>query len=240
MKQAIIGVVPLWDEDKNSLWMIPGYMDGIITSGGLPVMLPLTADPGVLLPLADACDGFLFTGGQDVDPTLYGEAPLPECGKPCPLRDAMEKLLLEHAVLGQDKPGFGICRGIQFINAVLGGSLYQDLPSQHGSAVNHHQSPPYDRPVHRVTILPDTPLHGLLGADELRVNSYHHQAVRALAPSLRPAAISEDGLIEAVFLPDRTYALAVQWHPELAPEDPYSKKLFDAFVQAAAARADAL
>jgi putative glutamine amidotransferase len=234
MKQAIIGVVPLWDEDKNSLWMIPGYMAGVISSGGLPVMLPLTAAPAVLLPLIEACDGFLFTGGQDVDPALYGEAPLPECGKPCAERDAMERFLLRHAVLERDKPVFGICRGIQFINAALGGSLYQDLPSQHGAAVNHHQSPPYDRPVHKATILPDTPLARLLRTDELSVNSYHHQAVRDLAPSLRPAALSEDGLIEAVYLPDRAFALAVQWHPELAPEDPNSKRLFEAFVQAAA------
>ena len=109
MKKPVIGVLPLWDDDKESLWMLPGYMDGITASGGLPVMLPMTVDPLELKQLAQLCDGFLFTGGHDVSPDLYGEEPLTgtEC---CVPRDIMERSLLRIA-MSMDKPVLGICRG---------------------------------------------------------------------------------------------------------------------------------
>ena len=124
----LIGVLPLWDDEKNSLWMLPGYFDGIRQAGGLPIMLPLTVEPQDIAQLATLCDGFLFTGGHDVSPALYGETPINESIACCPKRDAMETILLREA-LRLDKPVLGICRGIQFINAALGGTLYQDLPT---------------------------------------------------------------------------------------------------------------
>ena len=104
MKRPLIGIVPLVDAQRESYWMLPGYMRGVEQAGGLPIMLPLTDDDAALRQLADTCDGFLLTGGQDVSPALYGAAPVPACGETCPARDAMEtKLLalaLEHAALG--------------------------------------------------------------------------------------------------------------------------------------------
>ena len=122
MKKPLIGIVPLVDEARESYWMLPGYMQGVEQAGGVPVMLPLTDDAAALRQLADTCDGFLLTGGQDVSPALYGAAPTLQCGETCPARDAMEARLLDLA-LAADKPVLGICRGIQFLNVHLGGTL---------------------------------------------------------------------------------------------------------------------
>ena len=233
--KPIIGVVPLYDEFKDSLWMVPGYMDGITQAGGLPVMLPLTKDKKDIARIADEFDGFLFTGGHDVTPAVYGEETLPVCGACCKERDDMERELFGR-VTELDKPLLGICRGIQFINAVLGGTLYQDLPSQlPSSAIEHHMSPPYDRPVHYVQILPGTPLAALLQKDRIAVNSYHHQAVRAAAPSLCVMAQADDGIVEGVYLPDRKMVWAIQWHPEFSfSSDENSRKIFAHLVNACA------
>jgi putative glutamine amidotransferase len=232
MKRPVIGVTPLWDKEKDSLSMKTGYLEGVMRAGGLPFILPLTRDEGILRQLAGACDGFLFTGGQDVSPGLYGAEPAPFCGPVCEARDAMEKALFSIAVLEQDKPAFGICRGIQLFNTLLGGTLYQDLPTQlPESTLIHQQEPPYDRPVHRVNIKPGL-LHDLLGVDTLAVNSCHHQGIAELSPRLVPAAWAEDGLVEAVYMKDRPLVGAVQWHPEKALAEESSGKLFDAFVEA--------
>ena len=236
--KPIIGLIPLVDEARDSLWMLPGYMDGVADAGGLTVMLPLTADPDDLARLCDRCDGFLLTGGHDVSPSVYGAARLPVCGDTCPARDAMEAVVLKHA-LERRKPVLGICRGIQFINAALGGTLWQDLPTQRPSPVEHHQTPPYDKPAHTVDLIPGAPLRALLGADRAVVNSYHHQGLRNLAPGLRPMAVAPDGLVEAVWLPDHPFLWAVQWHPEFAwRTNGDAKKIFAAFVHAANAGAE--
>lgn len=142
----------------------------------------------------------------------------------------MELGLLRLA-LKQDKPVLGICRGIQLINAALGGDLYQDLPTEHPSEIEHHQAPPYDCPIHTVTLVSDTPLQKLLNKDILSVNSYHHQAVKTLAPVLCPMAFAKDGIVEAAWLPTARFVWAVQWHPEfLYRVDPDSMKLFSFFV----------
>lgn len=230
--KRVIGLIPLVDDGRDSLWMLPGYMEGVAQAGGLPLMLPLTAEDAALDQLCALCDGFLLTGGHDVSPALYGEQALPKCGDTSPQRDAMELGVLRRA-MAHDKPVLGICRGIQFINAALGGTLWQDLPSQRPSAVCHRQKPPYDAPAHTVGVLPDTPLYRLLKTDTLAVNSYHHQAIRDLAAPLEAMALSPDGLIEAVRHPGQRFLWAVQWHPEFAyRSDPAARAVFRAFVSA--------
>jgi putative glutamine amidotransferase len=232
MEKPVIGVTPLWDEGKNSLWMLPGYMDGISRAGGLPLMLPLTAGKALLRQLADLCDGFLFTGGQDVNPGLYGADVLPRCGPICQIRDSMEEALFSMAVLERNKPALGICRGIQIFNVLLGGTLYQDIPSQlPESVLTHQQKPPYEQPVHEVNIEPGSPLRALLGAGTLAVNSSHHQGIAGLSPKLSPMARAGDGLIEAVYMKDRPFVWAVQWHPEILATES-SGKIFGAFIDA--------
>ena len=230
--KPIIGLVPLIDAARDSLWMLPGYMEGVADAGGLPMMLPLTENGGDLDRLCALCDGLLLTGGQDVSPALYGQTPLPECGETCPRRDAMETGLLRRA-MALDMPVLGICRGIQFVNAALGGTLWQDLPTQRPSDVCHRQRAPYDAPSHQVELLPDAPLARLLGKNTLGVNSYHHQAVRKLAPCLRPMALSPDGLTEAAYHPGCRFLWAVQWHPEFAwKTSADARAIFRAFVEA--------
>ena len=232
MEKPIIGMTPLWDEEKNSYWMLPGYLEGLEETGAIPIILPLAAGGADIAQLVDLCDGFLFTGGQDVSPQMYGEAMKPTCGELCPARDTLERELLYRA-LERDKPILGICRGIQFLNVALGGTLYQDLPTEHPSEIEHSMKPPYDQAAHTVRILPDTPLAALLQKQELGVNSCHHQAIRSLAPSLVEMARSTDDLIEAVYLPGKTFVWGVQWHPELSfRTDEDSRKMFMALVTA--------
>lgn len=233
MKKPLVGIVPLVDEERESLWMLPGYMEGLTQAGAIPVMLPLTADREDLARLIEELDGVLLSGGHDVDPAIYGEEPLPQCGVPCTPRDEMEKILLELA-LEQDMPVLGICRGIQFLNAALGGTLYQDIPTQRPSDLEHHQTPPYDQPIHRVELKQEGPLARLLEAEALEVNSYHHQGIKTLAPGLEEMARAEDGLIEAVWMPGKRFVWGVQWHPEFSwKTQEASRRILKAFVRAA-------
>lgn len=235
-RSPIVGVVPLCDRDRDSYWMLPGYFKGVLEAGGTPVMLPLTDDAEVLGGLLSVCDGILVTGGQDVSPTLYGEGGAVTaglCGELCEARDKMERVLIPMTV-EKDVPILGICRGIQAINAVLGGTLWQDLPRQRPSEVEHHGQPPYEEPVHEVEVLASTPLAAAVGAGPYAVNSYHHQAIRELAAGLEPMAVAPDGIIEAIWRPSSSFLWAVQWHPEFSCEvDEKSRRVFGAFVQAA-------
>jgi putative glutamine amidotransferase len=232
MSKPIIGVMPLWDDEKDSIWMLPGYFDGINQAGAIPIMLPFSEDEQELDQLIKMCDGFLFTGGHDVSPALYNEKPFDGLVFSCMKRDRMESYILKKAI-EIDKPILGICRGIQFINASLGGTLYQDIPKQYETDIAHHQTPPYDVPVHKVNVIKGSPLYKCLDTEFLDVNSYHHQAVKKVAPNLKVMAVSEDGLVEAVYMPELRFLWAVQWHPEFSYKtDENSRKIFKAFIEA--------
>jgi putative glutamine amidotransferase len=236
MRKPLIGVMPLVDEYKHSYWMLPGYMKAIEEAGGIPVMLPLSSHSSLLEQIITTLDGLLFTGGHDINPELYGQTASPACGTVIAERDEMEKRLfqLAHAL---DLPMLGICRGLQLFNSLLGGTLYQDLPSEYPSELTHVQQPPYHLPVHEVKLERRSSLYRLLEQDKLQVNSYHHQAICNLAPGCQVMARSSDGLIEAIEHPSYQYLQAVQWHPELSYEqDRASQLLFSSFVQAASVR----
>ena len=236
MKQPIIGVIPLWDDEKDSIWMLPGYTRGLEDAGAVPVILPLTVSTAVLKRAAGLCDGFLFTGGHDVNPELYKQEKSARCGETCGARDQMETYIFRESVLNQGKPALGICRGIQFFNAMLGGTLYQDIPTEFPSSITHVKGPPYDAPAHAVRLLPESALCKLTGKERLEVNSYHHQGINKLADSLDAMALSDDGLVEAVSMPDHPYLQAVQWHPEFFLKDETSQKIFADFVENVCAR----
>ncbi len=230
--KPIVGVMPLWDDEKESLWMLPAYLEGLEEAGATSIIFPLTVDKEEIVRLMDMCDGILLTGGHDVTPSLYGEEPLEGKVCSCVKRDEMEKIVLEEAIL-KDIPVLGICRGIQFMNAALGGTLYQDLPTQHPSEIEHHQTPPYDVPVHDVLIRKGSALSDLIGSERISVNSYHHQAVKDVASELEIMAEAEDGIVEAVCRPGNKFIWAVQWHPEFSHKvDENSRKVFSAFVKA--------
>lgn len=225
-----IGLIPLYDDNKDSIWMVPGYMNVIEECGGVPIILPLTTDVNILKKSYDMCDGIVLTGGHDVNPNLYNEEKIEECGAINDTRDFMESYLFKRAV-EDDKPVLGICRGIQLMNVLLGGTLYQDLPSQKKEEVNHHMSAPYDRVAHEVFVLPDTLLANIIGEGEYGVNSYHHQAIKLLASGAEAMAVSEDGIIEAIRVKNRSFMVGVQWHPEFAYKtDKKCRQLVQAFV----------
>jgi len=227
----VVGIVPLVDVERNSCWMLPGYTRAVELCGAIPVVLPLTCSREAISQLLRRLDGVILTGGQDIAPALYGEKPLPECGQTVPSLDGMGALLVKEALI-QDKPFLGICRGLQFLNVALGGSLYQHIPLQLDGALRHSKGDEVSLPSHEVELLPDAPLACLLKKASIVTNSFHHQGIKRLAPSLLPMARTADGLTEAVYLPGKHFFWAVQWHPEMQYENAEQLKIFAAFVDA--------
>ncbi len=228
--KPIIGIVPLVDIEKESYWMLPGYMKAIEQAGGIGIMLPLTYEQKDLEELIQRVDGLLFTGGPDIFPFMYNEKISEECGQCCFERDEMEFNLFKLAYQSK-MPMLGICRGHQFFNVMMHGSLYQDINSQMYSRVKHHQSMPYDKPIHEVQIVSQSPLKKLLGKEKIEVNSLHHQGIKDLGQGLKAMATSKDGLIEAIYAPDYPFMWGVQWHPEFSyKKDKNSQLIFLTFI----------
>ena len=222
----VVIAMPRMSTDPEPTVAQSKYMESLARAGARMRWVELN-DPEQAVQDALTCDGLLLPGGGDMDPKFYGQERIPACGEPNLLRDAAEPLLLR-AFLAADKPVLGICRGIQVINAVLGGDLYQDIkPFEHLPHNGHWAK------VHTVTVRRGTLLSRILGQDTVLVNSQHHQAVDRVAPGFILAALSEDGIVEAIEKPDAGFCLGVQWHPEwLSDADPAMQSLFDAFVNA--------
>ena len=181
-------------------------------------------------------DGLILSGGSDLDPSRFGDTEVhPETYDIIPERDEAE-LILARMALERDIPVLGICRGIQVLNVAMGGSLYQDVASQYPTSLAHRQQEaqiPADEPGHSVTVLAGSLLERVYGAGPISVNSFHHQAVRDTAPGMVASGLADDGLIEAIELPSASFALGVQWHPELMFERSRPHlAVFSAVVQA--------
>ena len=222
----VVIAMPRMSTDPEPTVAQTKYIESLARAGAGMRWVELN-DPEQAVQDALTCDGLLLPGGGDMDPKFYGQERIPACGEPNLLRDAAEPLLLR-AFLAADKPVLGICRGIQVLNAVLGGDLYQDIkPFEHLPHNGHWAK------VHTVTVRRGTLLSRILGQDTVLVNSQHHQAVDRVAPGFTLAALSEDGIVEAIEKPDAGFCLGVQWHPEwLSDADPAMQGLFDAFVNA--------
>lgn len=222
----VVIAMPRMSTDPEPTVAQSKYIESLARAGAGMRWIELS-DPEQAVQDALTCDGLLLPGGGDMDPKFYGQERIPACGEPNLLRDAAEPLLLR-AFLAADKPVLGICRGIQVLNAVLGGDLYQDIkPFEHLPHNDHWAK------VHTVTVRRGTLLSRILGQDTVLVNSQHHQAVDRVAPGFTLAALSEDGIVEAIEKPDARFCLGVQWHPEwLSDADPAMQRLFDAFVNA--------
>lgn len=221
-KRPLIGLTPSHDAEKNRVWLRPEYARAILGAGAVPVLLLQYPGMSDIAATAARLDGVLFTGGDDVHPKYYGEAVDPKCGEISEERDIFELGLYGEAVkLGL--PIFGICRGIQLINVAAGGTLYQHIEG-HARGV-----------AHTVTLDRNSLFYDILGKEEIVTNSYHHQAVKAPAPSM-VAAGESGGVIEAIYDPDAAFNASVQWHPEnMYKDDENSRKLFAAFVSACTA-----
>ena len=229
--KPVIGLSPKVDSIGDP-GVRSGYLSGVRQSGGVPLIFPLGADEEEGAQLCRLCDGFILTGGPDVDPRFYGEESLPEMGEISPARDTLEFMIFAQAMKA-DKPVLGVCRGVQMLNVALGGTLYQDLPTQQPSSIAHRQSESGNQATHVGLPTEDSPLRSISSQAEWPVNSFHHQAIKDPAPSLKVMAHAPDGVIEAVYRPESRFMWGVQWHPELTLHDGgMSQGLFDAFVEA--------
>lgn len=206
------------------------YRKSIERAGGR--MVVLDADPSRAEEYVSSCDAILIPGGPDVDPSLYGEEREEKCGKANPVRDAFEPVLIRRAVEA-GRPLLCVCRGIQILNVMYGGTLVQNLSGEkrkrHLSGGRHMA-----RHVHAVSVRKDSLLNAVTGKERMGVNSLHHQAVKDVGRGLSVSAVSEDGLVEGLEIDGYGRCVAVQWHPEhLAARDPVQRKIFEAFVEMA-------
>ena len=217
--------------------MARGYIQSIIAAGAVPLMIPVTLDTGILRELYQSSDAVLLTGGDDVDPVLFGEAAHPQTEGIDRMRDDVE-IAMSHWAAEDDKPLFAICRGIQVLNVAFGGTLIQDVPAQYQRKIDVQHNGRYEAAnratvLHQVCVEPHSQLASFVGAGEVGVNSFHHQAAKQVGAGLIVTARSKDGLIEALELPERRFFLGVQWHPEeMTTERADMLQLFKAFVAA--------
>jgi putative glutamine amidotransferase len=225
--------------DASRIRLSLNYARSLEGAGLVPLVVPPLTDPTHAGAILDSAGGLLLTGGEDVDPQLYGAASHPKLGEINRQRDATELALFE-AARDRRMPVLAICRGIQILNVAHGGTLYQDLPSEHPSAVRHDQPRDANARTHDVTITPGSRLAAATGATAMAVNSYHHQAVNRVGAGLHVTAIAPDGVIEGVEVNDPSWwVLSVQWHPEDLTTDAraWDRGIFRAFENEVARRA---
>lgn len=209
------------------------YTWAIERTGMLPLVIPPLDDERAVADLIATVDGLLLTGGEDVDPALYGARPHPATEEPHAERDRAELLLLAAARDAQ-LPTLAICRGLQVANVALGGTLVQDIPSERRSAIDHAPAGKREQRTHEVHLETDSRLAVAVGASVISVNSSHHQALDRVAPGLTVSATAPDGIVEGAEWSGDWWLLGVQWHPEelVATEEGWDRSLFDAFRRA--------
>ncbi len=209
--RPVIGITGNYNQETCTL--AEGYYQSVLKAGGIPFIIPPFYETDRLGELLDRLDGIIFSGGGDINPLLLGEEPIKELHSITPERD-LQELLLARLAYDRQIPMLGICKGIQIINAALGGTNYQDIHTQmEGIRIKHSQDQDRRYPSHQVSITDGSILAKLLGT-ELAVNSFHHQACKTAAPCLTVTAMSTDGVIEAVESNEFKSILGVQWHPE--------------------------
>ena len=240
MSRPLIGISTsvTIEQAPERAYVNASYLRAVQGAGGVPVLLPPHLDDGAREELCRRIHGLVLTGGGDLDPRRFGEEPHATVYDVSAARDALE-LGLTRSALDSELPLFAICRGIQVLNVALGGTLYQDIPSELPTEITHSQKARRQERTHAVTVSGETRLADVLGAHEITVNSFHHQSIRKLGSGLREVAWAPDGVIEGVEMPDApVLVLGVQWHPEdLVDVDPAAANLFRALVDSAAKRA---
>jgi putative glutamine amidotransferase len=235
-KRPLIGIPCRMDVGADRFYLRKHYSEAIFHAGGIPVLLPLIPEKIYAQELVRGLDGILLSGSNsDVDPHRYGQEPHPKIGSIVTRRDQTDLFLLEE-IFRLRKPLLGICFGVQILNVYLGGTLWQDVESQVKQPLKHEQTAMEDYRSHTIRIKAKSLLHELAQVTETRVNSFHHQAIQHVAPTLLPIAESTDSIVEAVEMrkpQEGHFVLGVQWHPEIGWEtDELSQKIFARFVEA--------
>jgi putative glutamine amidotransferase len=240
--KPLIGVTPdfnagdrkEWGGKEPTYFLRARYIRAIEDLGGIPIVLPLVADLAARRRLLSHVDGLLLTGsGPDLAPEFYGERQR-YTFRVMSQRRATFELEMAQLARAADLPVLAICGGMQALNVAFGGSLYQDIESQRPDPLQHRQSAPATRLSHSVSITPKSLLHRIVKAATMRVNSSHHQSVKAVAPSLHASAWAPDGIVEAIESSSQRFFLGVQWHPEfLFDRHHRHRRLFEAFLASA-------
>lgn len=224
----IIGVSSNWLDNECEQRLVNAYIKCISDNGGIPIVLPVTDNVEVIRQYCDVVDAFLLTGGGDIDPKYWGEPMTDMSNKPSEARDFFDITLTKYA-LETGKKVLGICRGMQSMAIVTGGTLYQDIYSQmpEKTLICHSQKTPRCETHHSVDIAPGSLIRDIMGVANANVNSFHHQAVRTVGDGCRVTTTAPDGVTEAIELTDSP-AVGVQWHPEeLFGGHPEQRALFD-------------
>ncbi|MCI0442105.1 gamma-glutamyl-gamma-aminobutyrate hydrolase family protein [bacterium] len=234
MEPPLIGITAGNDPRTPGQYVIRwDYVRSIEQAGGIPVIL---APSGAALHsrLTTRLDGVLLTGGVDIEPSVYGESFHPSVTRTSPERDEFEFKLIKTA-LQQKMPILAICRGLQVLNVAMGGSLVQDIPTMIGSEISHDDSKRQRHELaHQVTLKTESRLYEILKTGKLWVNSFHHQSAKTLGHDLIPVAWADDGVIEALELPNSHFVVGIQWHPEsFWNQDGTFLALFESFTAAA-------
>ena len=239
MARPLIGIPCFVAERAGTHRLIVGnnqaYVHAVEQAGGIPLLIPPFTDAETLGSVCAQLGGLLLTGGTDIDPALYGETARPECGEVEVERDSAEVAVTKFA-LASHLPVLGVCRGLQLLNVMHGGSLYQDLRTQRPDVMRHDElSHPRSYRSHAVRLADGSRLASIMGTTALDVNSLHHQAINRIGSGIAVVGRSPDGVAEAIELVGQPFALAVQYHPEeLYDSDEASQRLFHAFIEASA------
>lgn len=228
--KAKIGII-ICGLENNRQFVTDAYIQAIKSAGGLPIVLPLVKSKTVIQEYVALCDGFLFCGGGDITPLLFGQEPATGIGKTDITLDLFQIRLMK-VILEKEKPVLAICRGMQVLNVACGGTIYQDLNLTDFETINHMQTSVSRKDIsHKVVFTPKTIIQKILG-DFAYTNSFHHQAINRLGNGLMISGTTGDDIIEAIEMPSHSFVVGVQWHPESMLESaPNMKQLFCALVR---------
>ena len=231
-KNSTVGTMTAFGLPEQHWHMLADeYIRTIEKAGGIPIIVPVYNDLQNAKDVIDRLDGLLLSGGDDVDPCLYGEFITKEVGALNPRRDQLEIEMTQYAYGKTTLPILGICRGMQIMNIAFGGNLYQDL-GKNGFNDHFVGSSPINHHVHTVELAEHSRIQQIIGDKQLQVNSFHHQAIKQVAEEFTVTAQTTDGVIEAIEMPGSRYIQAVQWHPEMLYDCEINQLILKDFVLA--------
>ena len=231
-EKPLIGISLGWNETKNTVNNT--YVNSVLMHGGVPYLIPVTDDVEVLRQIVAQLDGIIFTGGEDFAPAYFGEEEHEKLGEVNVTRDTYDLTLFKLAT-DRNIPTLGICRGLQLINVAMGGTLYQDLPAEKPSDINHRQEEAGTVATHGVSVVEGSMMHQILGEKEIQVNTFHHQAIEKLAPGLKVVGWANDSVPEMIEAYPSRQIIGTQFHPEIftANGDALMGKLFKFLIDKA-------